>query len=123
MKPIFVSAIFFALIFEAAFSFAQNQDQGMKNEDRIKPWAENPRYWQYKGQPLLLLGGSKTDHLFLAEGLLDHLDEIQVIRANYLRNTMSQHEGKGLKAHLLLANGKFDINNWNPEKFMISVSI
>lgn len=31
---------------------------------RIQPWPENPRYWQYKGQPVLLLGGSKDDNLF-----------------------------------------------------------
>ena len=35
--------------------------------DQIQPYDENPRYWQYKDQPVLLLGGSKTDHIFLAE--------------------------------------------------------
>ena len=33
-----------------------------QNTDRIKPYTENPKYWQYKGEPVLLLGGSKTDH-------------------------------------------------------------
>jgi hypothetical protein len=46
---------------------------------------------------------------------LDHLDEIREIGANYVRNTMSQREGKELKAHLLLPDGKFDIDQWNPE--------
>ena len=40
-----------------------------KNDDRIQPYAKNPRYWQYKGEPVMLLGGSKTDHIFLADDL------------------------------------------------------
>lgn len=27
------------------------------NANRIQPWSKNPRYWQYKGRPVLLLGG------------------------------------------------------------------
>ena len=26
--------------------------------DRIQPYSKNPTYWQYQGQPVLLLGGS-----------------------------------------------------------------
>lgn len=54
----------------------------MKNEDRIQPWNSNPRYWQYKGKPVMLLGGSETDHIFLLEGLLEHLDEMKAVGAN-----------------------------------------
>jgi len=84
------------------------------NEQRIKPYAKNPRYWQYKGKPVLLLGGSKTDHIFLLEDLEEHLDEIAAAGGNYVRNTMSQREGLELKAHKRLANGKFDLEQWNP---------
>ena len=28
------------------------------DSDRIQPYAANPRYWQYNGQPVLLLGGT-----------------------------------------------------------------
>lgn len=28
--------------------------------DRIRPYEKNPRYWQYRGEPVLLLGGSKA---------------------------------------------------------------
>ena len=65
-----------------------------KNADRIKPYAENPRYWQYKGKPVMLLGGSKTDHIFLLDDLKTHLDEMQAVGANYVLNTMSQREGR-----------------------------
>lgn len=85
------------------------------NANRIQPWPKNPRYWQYKGQPVMLLGGSKTDHLFLLDDLKPHLDEMQTVGANYVRNTMSQREGKELKPHKLLPDGKFDLDQWNED--------
>jgi len=88
---------------------------GGKNAGRIKPYEKNPRYWQYQGEPVMLLGGSKTDHIFLLDDLKSHLDEIHAVGANYVRNTMSQREGKELKPHRLLATGKFDLDQWNPE--------
>jgi len=52
--------------------FAQTTSiTGLNNEDRIQPWSPDPRYWQYKGNPVLLLGGSKTDHIFLADSKFD----------------------------------------------------
>ena len=36
----------------------------MKNADRIQPRKANPRYWLYKGKPVMFLGGSETDHIF-----------------------------------------------------------
>ncbi|MFC1714258.1 DUF6298 domain-containing protein [Candidatus Poribacteria bacterium] len=86
-----------------------------KNADRIKPYTKNPRYWQYKGKPVMLLGGSKTDHLFLLDDLKAHLDEIHAVGVNYVRNTMSQREGKDLRPHKLLPDGKFDLDQWNEE--------
>jgi hypothetical protein len=85
-----------------------------RNAGRIKPYEDNPRYWQYKGEPVLLLGGSKTDHIFLLEDLEEHLDEIASVGGNYVRNTMSQREGLDLKPHKRLADGKFDLRQWNP---------
>ena len=94
----------------AALSAADNKNMG-----RIQPYANNPRYWQYKDKPVMLLGGSKTDHIFLLDDLKTHLDEMQAVGANYVRNTMSQREGKDLKPHKLLPDGKFDLDQWNPE--------
>jgi hypothetical protein len=89
--------------------------QRIDNADWIKPWSEDTRYWQYKGKPILLMGGSVTDHIFLLDGLKDHLDEMVPVGANYVRNTMSQREPIELKAHKLLDNGKFDMDQWNQE--------
>ena len=75
------------------------------NTERVKPWHKDTRYWQYKSKPVLLLGGSLTDHIFLLEGLKAHLDEMVSVGANYVRNTMSQREGVELKAHKLLDTG------------------
>lgn len=93
----------------------------MNSEDlrvRIAPYAGNPRYWQYGGKPILLLGGSKTDHLFLLDDLESHLDEAHSVGVNYLRNTMSQREAKELKPYRLLDNGKFDLDEWNDEYWL-----
>ncbi len=84
-----------------------------KNTNRIQPFAENPRYWQYKDKPVMLLGGSRTDHLFLLDDLQFHLDEMRKVGANYVRNTMSQREGRELKPYRLLPNDKFDLDQWN----------
>lgn len=85
------------------------------NAERIQPYSENPSYWQYKGKPVMLLGGSKTDHFFLLESLKEHIEEIQAVGANYVRNTMRQREGTELKPHKLLPDGKFDMDQWNDE--------
>jgi len=82
--------------------------------NRIRPYEKNPRYWQYRGKPVLLLGGSKTDHIFLLEDLETHLDEIAAAGGNYVRCTMSQREGLDLKPYLLLEGNRFDLNRWNP---------
>ena len=44
------------------------------DDGRIKPYVKNPRYWQYKGKPILLVGGSKTDHIFLLDDLKEHVE-------------------------------------------------
>ncbi len=63
----------------------------------------------------MLLGGSKTDHIFLADELKPHLDEMHAIGANYVRCTMSQREGVDLKPHKRLPDGKFDLEQWNEQ--------
>ena len=85
--------------------------------DRIQPWPKNPRYWQYRGQPVLLLGGSKDDNLFQLPDLERHLDEMVRVGANYIRNTMSDRHDKGFELYPFkrLADGKYDLDQWNPE--------
>ena len=84
---------------------------------RIRLWTENPRYWQYRGQPVLLLGGSKDDNLFQIPDLKEHLDEIRAAGGNYIRNTMSDRNDKGFEVYPFyrLADGKYDLERWNEE--------
>ncbi|HLA39347.1 MAG TPA: hypothetical protein VJ417_05080, partial [Candidatus Glassbacteria bacterium] len=42
----------------------------------IRPWPENPRYWEFRGKPVLLLGGSIDDDLFQYEGFVEQLDTL-----------------------------------------------
>lgn len=85
--------------------------------DRIQPWSENPRYWQYKGRPVLLLGGSKDDNLFQIPDLKEHLDEMAAVGANYIRNTMSDRPDKGFEVYPFAKrpDGKYDLEQWNDE--------
>jgi hypothetical protein len=64
---------------------------------RIRPWTEDRRYWQYKGKPVLLLGGTDQDNPFNhpnigPAGLEAHLDLLVSAGGNYLRNTMSSRD-------------------------------
>jgi hypothetical protein len=99
--------------------------------DHIQPWSENPRYWQYKGEPVLLLGGTDDDNLFQwnIEALREQLDLLKSVGGNYVRNTMSDRRvtpeshphlvGKleTSSAFLQLDNGKYDLNQWDEEYF------
>ena len=58
-----------------------------ENADRVQPWSENPRYWQYQGQPVMLLGGSQTDHFFLLDDLKEHVDEVHAVGGHEPRET------------------------------------
>ncbi len=85
--------------------------------DRIQPYAKNPYYWQYKGEPILLIGGSKDDNLFQIPDLESHLDEIQSAGGNYIRNTMSDRKDYGFEVYPFQqrSDGKYDLESWNEE--------
>jgi hypothetical protein len=65
--------------------------------NRIQPYADNPFYWQYKANPVLLLGGSDDDNLFQWTGskLPDQLELLKSVGGNYVRNTMSDRKKEG----------------------------
>ena len=88
-----------------------------EDTNRIQPWTSNPRYWQFEGHPVLLLGGSKDDNLFQLPDLDEHLDEIRAAGGNYIRNTMSDRKDKGFEVYPFLTrpDGKYDLEQWNDE--------
>ncbi len=84
---------------------------------RIQPYPANPRYWQYRGKPLLLLGASKDDNLFQIPDLEEHLDDMKAVGANYIRNTMSDRKDYGFEVYPFARNadGKYDLEKWNEQ--------
>ena len=85
------------------------------DSDRIRPYKHNRRYWQYKGKPVLLLGGSKDDNLFQIPDLKEHLDLLASVGGNCIRNTMSDRDEGNVYPFRQLANGKHDLSQWNEE--------
>ncbi|MHC4404201.1 MAG: hypothetical protein ACYTG0_31490 [Planctomycetota bacterium] len=96
---------------------AETSPPRLDKADRIKPCAKDPRYWQYRGEPVLLLGGTKDDSLFQIPDLKEHLDLLASVGGNYVRNTMSARADKGfeIQAFRRLPNGKYDLDGWNDE--------
>lgn len=96
---------------------AEDVEDKTSNKDRIRPYSRNPRYWQYKGEPVLLLGGSKDDNLFQIPDLKEHLDLLASVGGNYIRNTMSSRSDRGFEVQPFrrLRSGKYDLNQWNDE--------
>lgn len=83
----------------------------------VQPYEANPRYWQYMGEPVLLLGGAKDDNLFQIPDIEEHLDLLVSAGGNYIRNTMSSRSDKGFEIQPFrkLSNGKYDLDQWNDE--------
>lgn len=83
----------------------------------IQPYSANSTYWQYKGAPVLLLGGSKDDSLFQIPDLEAYLDEMQAAGVNFARNTMSSRQDFGYEVYPYAKreDGKYDLTQWNDE--------
>lgn len=92
----------------------------INEQDRIQPYSENPRYWQYKGEPVLLLGASDQDNLFNHPdiwpfGLESHLDLMKKNGGNYVRNTMSSRDHGNPWPFGKNEDGLYDLTAWNDE--------
>ena len=83
----------------------------------IRPYAKNPWYWEYHGEPILLRGGSDDDNLYQWTGkkLTDHLDLLASVGANYVRNTMSCRDRGNVYAFQQTEDGLYDLDQWNQE--------
>jgi hypothetical protein len=76
----------------------------------------NPSYFMYRGQPVLLLGGSDDDNLFNnTELLMPNLEKLQEIGGNYIRSTMSSRDEGNVWPFAQLPDGSFDLEAYNPE--------
>lgn len=100
----------------AAVCLAAVTAVGGVDSDRIRPYKENPYYWQYKNKPVLLLGGSWQDNLFNHPTRLEeHLDLLVSVGGNYVRNTMSHRDGDNVFAFAQDDQGQFNLDEFNEE--------
>jgi hypothetical protein len=91
----------------------------------IEIYPENPRYWQYDGKPVVLLGGTDDEALFHWAGdmdlLAEQLDRLVACGGNYVRCTMSVRRGDNPvypvreQPYVKLDSGKYDLDRWNDE--------
>jgi len=81
---------------------------------RIQPWPKNPYYWQFKGEPVLLLGGSVEDNLFQIPNVAEHLDLLKAAGGNYVRCTMSCRD-EGDVWPFAKSGKAYDLDTWNTE--------
>ncbi|MDO3385639.1 hypothetical protein QWI17_07300 [Gilvimarinus sp. SDUM040013] len=88
-----------------------------KADSSIQPYHENQWYWQYKGEPIMLIGGSNEDNLWQWTGkqLTDHLDLLRSVGGNYVRCTMSDRKDGNVFAVEEVDDGKYDLTQWNGE--------
>lgn len=73
--------VIFLILFSTFVLNAQTQG--------IEPYANNPNYWQYKGEPVLLIGGSSSDNLFQNDNFVDELNAIHACGGNYIYCSLS----------------------------------
>ena len=108
----------------------------------IKPWALNPRYWEYRGEPIILLGATDNDSLFQwgqpteaieaqlrweMDGascitpdtdhyhLINQLDRIARSGGNFVRNTMNTRRAEDVYPFHRRTDGLYDLDQWNDE--------
>jgi len=84
-------------------------------DERIQVWPENRWYWQYRGKPVLLLGGSDEDDLFNHPELNDaNLKVLGECGGNYIRQTLSSRDEGAVKPFLKVGD-RYDLDKPNPE--------
>ena len=121
-KPVLVYLTFCSLAAGAVATYGPTAgdaaptlaDRRGMSEDRIQVCKDNPRYWQYKAKPVLLLGGSVEDNLFQIPNLEEHLDLLKSVGGNYVRCTMSCRD-EGDVWPFKKVGDLYDLDQWNDE--------
>jgi len=112
-----IQLAFACILAIALFINAKGQNVSSIDYQGIKIYDQNPWYWQYRGEPVILRGGTDTDALFQWTGkkLTDHLDLLVSVGGNYVRNTMSDRNEGNVFAFKKVNDNKYDLNQWNEE--------
>lgn len=76
----------------------------------LKPYEKNSSYWQYKGEPALLIGASNNDNIFQSADFEDQLYRLKSAGGNYIRCTLSSRDNGDLQPHKTTDSGLYDLN-------------
>jgi hypothetical protein len=106
-----LSALFFTAFVGAGASaaFAQQATTG------ITYTPERPDYWNYRGETILLIGGSVEDNLFLVDDIAAELALLTDAGGNYVRNTMSSRDEGNPWAFAKNNDGKYDLEKFDTQ--------
>lgn len=110
----------------ACFSSCESSDQTIAaGDNRLQPYTQNPYYWQIDGEPTLLIGASDYHNIFQRPDLVEHLELLQSVGGNYVRNTMASREilpnHRDLWPFEIVEETEdslifiYDLNQWNEE--------
>ena len=96
----------------------------------VQPYRENSFYWEYNGEPVVLIGGTWQDNPFQwADGhdddiLTEQLDLLESVGGNYLRNVINCRQrafpelsDEGMASPFNEADGLFDLSDYNEDFF------
>ena len=114
----YLSVLVFSFFMVANNPIVFAQTIGTNDGDTpIRPYSENPWYWEYNGKAVILFGGSDDDNLFQWTGreLTDQLDLLSSLGGNYVRNTMSDRDEGDVYAFEEVREGVYDLDEWNSE--------
>ncbi len=89
--------------------------QSTQKTNGITRNTDHPFFWSYKGEPILLLGGSDEDNLFQSSDLEEQLDMLVESGGNYVRNTMSSRDAGNLWPFHKNEDDLYDLSKWNDE--------
>ncbi len=116
MRNNFIKFIALVVFSAPLFTLSCKTEDEIPDRQELTIYSKNPFYWEYKGEPVLLLGGSKEDNLFNHPvNLAEHLDILREAGGNYIRNPMSSRNPGNPWPHKMLDNGLYDLNQWDEE--------
>lgn len=112
-KSVLAVIIFISICLAEKQEITIEKDTEME-KNRIQIYQTNPRYWQYKSEPILLIGGSVEDNLFQIPNLKEHLELLKSVGGNYVRSTMSWVD-EGDVPPFKKVGDQYDLEQWNDE--------
>jgi len=121
MKKVWITTtLFFVIIFVAWYTvihfgkgLVTQPTKAEKIHSPIEPSKTHKQYWSMNGQNIMLLGGSVEDNLFQMADVEKHLDLLQSVGGNYVRNTMSCRDEGNVWPFEKNNAGLYDLNSWN----------